>query len=149
MTEVRIAGPDDVAALARLRQRWDGREEPGFQRRMAKWLAAEGARRTTWLAIDGAEPIGMGSMFEYRRMPHPGEGDRCWGYIGNMFVLEARRGAGAGSALLREMVAAGRARGYVRLVLSPSERAVPFYERAGFRLPDASVAGDRLLVLPL
>ena len=31
-------------------------------------------------------------------------------------------------------------------VLSPSERALPFYSRAGFIVPDEAAGGDRLLV---
>jgi hypothetical protein len=45
--------------------------------------------------------------------------------------------------LVGALIDEGRARGWVRIVLSPSERSVPFYRRAGFR--DA----DELLVLPL
>jgi hypothetical protein len=37
-------------------------------------------------------------------------------------------------------------RGYARLVLSPSARSVPFYERAGFVVPDERAGDHRLLV---
>jgi hypothetical protein len=33
-------------------------------------------------------------------------------------------------------------------VLSPSARAVPFYRRAGFVVPDDAAGDDRLLVRP-
>jgi hypothetical protein len=46
------------------------------------------------------------------------------------------------------VIAAAESRGYVRLVLSPSERSVPFYARAGFVVPGGAPAGDRLLVRP-
>jgi hypothetical protein len=36
----------------------------------------------------------------------------------------------------------------VRLVLSPSARSVPFYERAGFVAPDERAGDHRLLVRP-
>jgi GNAT superfamily N-acetyltransferase len=143
---VRRAGADDVRALAELRARWSEGEEPGFEQRMADWLSAEGERRTTWLATVDDEPVGMASVFEYRRMPRPGSAASRWGYLSNMFVLERFRNRGVGAALLDAVIAAADERGYARLVLSPSERAVPFYRRAGFVVPDEAAGNDRLLV---
>jgi GNAT superfamily N-acetyltransferase len=145
---VRVAGADDAGALASLRSLWTAAEEDGFGERMAAWLASEGERRTTWLAIDGDAPAGMASMLEYRRMPRPGRPDSRWGYVSNMFVRAELRDRGVGAALLAAVVEAADARGYARLVLSPSERALPFYRRAGFVVPDDTVADHRLLVRP-
>jgi GNAT superfamily N-acetyltransferase len=145
---VRLAGGRDAEALAGLREMWSEAEEPGFARRMAEWLEGEGDRRTTWLAELAGEAVGMASMLEYRRMPKPGRGDSRWGYVSNMFVREDARDRGIGSALLEAVIATAGERGYARLVLSPSERAVPFYARAGFVVPDDRVPGDRLLVRP-
>jgi GNAT superfamily N-acetyltransferase len=147
--DVRLAGADDARALAALRARWSEGEEPGFAQRMADWLEAEGERRTTWLALLDGEPVGMTSVFEYRRMPRPGRPPSRWGYLSNMFVLEPFRDLGVGTALLDAVIAAAGERGYARLVLSPSERSVPFYQRAGFMVPDATAGGDRLLVRPM
>jgi GNAT superfamily N-acetyltransferase len=122
--------------------------EAGFDRRMAAWLAAEGERRTTWLASADDVPIGMGSLFEYRRMPRPGRPDSRWGYVSNMFVREEFRDRGIGSALLARIVAAAGQRTYARLVVSPSRRALAFYGRAGFRVADDRAGGDLLLVRP-
>jgi hypothetical protein len=91
---VREAGAVDAGAIASLRSLWSGGEDPSFEARMAGWLAAEGERRTTWLAIRGGSPVGMASMFEYRRMPHPGRPDSRWGYVSNMFVREELRDRG-------------------------------------------------------
>jgi GNAT superfamily N-acetyltransferase len=145
---VRVAGAADVAALAALRALWSGGGEPDFDRRMAAWIADEGDRRTTWLATVGDEPVGMASMLEYRRMPRPGRPDSRWGYVSNMFVREDVRNRGIGSALLEAIIAAGEERGYVRLVLSPSARSVPFYARAGFVTPDERAGDHRLLIRP-
>jgi GNAT superfamily N-acetyltransferase len=147
---VRVAGAGDAGALAALRALWSAEAgaDAGFERRMAGWLAAEGERRTTWLAgLEGA-PVGMASMFEYRRMPRPGRPDSRWGYVSNMFVREALRNRGIGSALLGAVIATADERRYARLVLSPSARALPFYRRAGFLVPDEGVGDDRLLVRP-
>jgi GNAT superfamily N-acetyltransferase len=141
-----VAAAEDSAALAGLRSLWVGVEEPGFAARMQAWRDAEGDRRTTWLATVQGAPAGMASLFEYRRMPKPGRPDARWGYVGDMFVREELRDRGVGGALIAAVVAEADARGYARLVLSPSERAVPFYLRAGFVVPDGSAGGDRLLV---
>ena len=148
--DVRVAGVADAPAIAELRALWTGEHEAGgeFAAAVATWLEEEGDRRTTWLAERDGAPIGLASLFEYRRMPKPGRAASRWGYVSNMFVRPEARGAGIGSALLAAVIGAAEDRGYARLVLSPSERSVPFYARAGFLVPDAAAATDRLLVRP-
>ena len=146
--EVRVAVSGDYIAVAQLRSLWIGMDsDPVFEERVSEWLAAEGDRRTTWLAWVGEDAIGMVSLFEYRRMPRPGRGDSRWGYLSNMFVRDEFRNRGVGSALLTAVVASADERAYARLVLSPSARAVPFYRRAGFVVPDDPTR-DPLLVRP-
>lgn len=144
---LRVAGAGDLGALARLRTEWtdEHHEDLGFERRLADWLAAEGARRTIWLAEVRTRPVGMVSLLEYRRMPRPGRPDSRWGYIGHMFVSEACRNSGIGTRLLSEVIAAAEERSYARLVLAPSARAVPFFQRAGFVSAD-DASGELLLV---
>ncbi|HLY49346.1 MAG TPA: GNAT family N-acetyltransferase [Solirubrobacteraceae bacterium] len=148
---VRVAGCGDTHALAGLRASWTGEvhADDEFEWRFATWIEAEGERRTTWLALLDDLPVGMASLFEYRRMPRPGRLDSRWGYISNMFVLEPYRARGIGTALLSAIISAADDRSYVRLVLSPSEGALSFYRRMGFVTPDERVRGDRLLVRPL
>lgn len=147
---VREAGAADAGAVADLRAAWAAAdvEDPTFAARMADWLAAEGERRTTWLAWLDDAPVGLASLFEYRRMPKPGLPGSRWGYVSNMFVREEARDAGVGAALLDAVIAIADERGYARLVLSPAERAIPFYERAGFLVPDGGAGAHRLLVRP-
>jgi GNAT superfamily N-acetyltransferase len=146
---VRIATRADVPALAALRRastEEDGgpRPDPEFEQRVAEWFESERAR-TTWLAEREGRPIGFVGLLEYRRMPKPGKPDGLWGYLGNMFVLAEHRDRGVGAELLRAVLAHADARGYVRVVLSPTARAVPCYARAGFVEADGA-GGDRLLV---
>ena len=54
------------------------------------------------------------------------------GHIGRMAVLRQARGAGVGSALLRALMQAARARGDREVALSAQAHAIPFYERFGF-----------------
>ena len=54
------------------------------------------------------------------------------GHIGRMAVLAPARGKGVGSALLRALMQAARARGEREVRLSAQTHAIPFYERFGF-----------------
>ncbi len=145
---VRIVDRADVPAVAELRSLWSAGTAPdrAFEERLGDWVASEGDRRTTWIAWAGDLAVGMASMLEYRRMPHPGRPDSRWGYISNMFVRSESRDRGIGSMLLEALIAAARERGYVRLVLSPSERSLSLYQRAGFTSPDQTAGAARLLV---
>jgi GNAT superfamily N-acetyltransferase len=143
--------PADAAAtvaLAALRRAWveerrGPQDDPGFEAGFEAWWADEAPQRLAWLARVEGEPVGMVNLLEFTRMPSPGAPAGRWGYLGNAFVLARHRDAGIGRLLLDALVAEARARDYVRIVLSPSARSVPFYRRAGFR--DAT----ELLVLPL
>lgn len=148
--EVRVAQAADVDALSLLRALWSAGTDAdaACERRMAAWIATEGDRRTTWLATLAGAPVGMASLFEYRRMPRPDRPDSTWGYVSTMFVRDDVRGRGIGSALLAAVIAAADERSYARLVLSPSPGAVAFYRRAGFLDPHEAGEGDRLLVRP-
>jgi predicted GNAT family N-acyltransferase len=54
------------------------------------------------------------------------------GHVGRMAVLRPWRGQGVGSALLRELLAMGRERGYPVVRLKAQVQAMPFYQRFGF-----------------
>lgn len=54
------------------------------------------------------------------------------GHIGRMAVLASARGTGVGTALLRALLNAARARGMTVVELSAQTHAVPFYVREGF-----------------
>lgn len=133
---IRQAGDDDTMRLAALRRAWseEQAEEPlgdeGFEERFAEWYAV--SRRVAFLAEVDGRLVGMMYLAIFDRMPRPGQAATCWGYLGNAFVLAAHRNRNIGAALVDALVAHARALGCVRIVLSPSERSVPFYERAGF-----------------
>jgi GNAT superfamily N-acetyltransferase len=144
---LRVAAADDSRALARLRAQWSGAPERAgeLEPRIARWLVAEADRRTVWLATGAAGPAGMVSLLEYRRMPRLDRPDSRWGYIGHLFVSEPLRGRGIATALLAALVTAADEGGYERLVLAPSEQALPLLRRAGFAPADGA-EGELLLV---
>jgi predicted GNAT family N-acyltransferase len=54
------------------------------------------------------------------------------GHIGRMAVVRSCRGKGVGSAILRALVEAARARGDAAVALSAQTHALEFYRRHGF-----------------
>ncbi len=137
MVEIRLALPADGPAVAALRAvwtvEWTGMvEDDSYPARFADWWESEAGRRLTWLAWADGDPVGMMNLAVFERMPRPGRPPSRWGYLGNAFVLASHRSQGIGTALLAALLAYARAEGFVRIVLSPSERSIPLYERAGF-----------------
>ena len=134
---IRIAGPADVAALAALRRAWTEEDygrtaDEGFEARYAEWFGRESGRRVFWLAEAGGAPAGMVTLVTFERMPRPGRDSGSWGYLSNAYVAPGQRSRGVGSALLEALLADAAERGFIRVVLRPSERAIPLYQRFGF-----------------
>jgi GNAT superfamily N-acetyltransferase len=134
---VRLAHAADTDMLAALRRAWVEESGPApdasFEARFARWLDEEEGRRISWVAATGTgQAVGMLNLAVFTRMPRPGMPPQRWGYIANVFVLAEYRNAGVGQALLDAAIDYTRRERYVRLVLNPSERSVPFYLRAGF-----------------
>lgn len=139
---IRRAEDADLPAIARLRRELaveqDGyRGDPEFEERFAAWWARESSRRIMWLAELDHRPVGAMNLAVFERMPRPGRASGRWGYLGNAFVLAPYRKQGIGRQILDEVLGYASENGFVRVVLSPSERSVPFYQRAGFRPADA------------
>lgn len=136
---IRRATNTDLAALAALRREsareQDGEhDDPGFEERFAAWVGRESERRIIWLAevAAGGRLVGAMNLTVFERMPRPGRPPAHWGYLGNAFVLAAYRNQGIGGQLLDAVLGHAREQGFVRVVLSPSQRSIPFYQRAGF-----------------
>ena len=139
---IRRAEHADLAAIVQLRHEWtreeDGEtEDPDFEENLAAWFGREWSRRVIWLAEEGGRPAGMMNLAIYERMPRPGRALSRWGYLGNVFVLAAYRNRGIGSQLVSAALSYADQNGFVRVVLSPTERSIPLYERAGFGPADA------------
>jgi GNAT superfamily N-acetyltransferase len=139
---IRRAEDADLPAVAWLRREsaveQDGdRADPSFEERFRAWYARESSRRIIWLAEVDGRPVGAMNLSVFERMPRPGLAPTRWGYLGNAFVLAAYRNQGVGGLLLDALLGYASENGFVRVVLSPSERSIPFYERAGFGPADA------------
>ncbi len=127
-----------IDALAELRAAWaieSGRaRDEGYESRFLAWFAREKSRREFFVARDAAgAPVGMVNLVLFERMPTPGREGGGWGYLSNMFVAEPHRDAGVGATMMSELLRRAEVLGLERIVLNPTERAIPFYERHGFR----------------
>jgi GNAT superfamily N-acetyltransferase len=134
---IRIAGDADATALAGLRRAWTTEwhgpaGDEGFEARFLVWYQRELAHRICWVAEVAGAPVGMMNMSVFERMPQPGRDPGSWGYLGNAFVLAAYRSQGIGSAMLRALLAHADEQRFARVVLKPSARSFPFYQRLGF-----------------
>jgi GNAT superfamily N-acetyltransferase len=92
----------------------------------------------TYAAIRQAVPADLAALAWLRReqaaerMPRPGRSASYWGDLANAFVLAAYRDQGIGRQLLDAVLGYASQHDLARVLLSPSERSVPFYQRAGF-----------------
>jgi GNAT superfamily N-acetyltransferase len=134
---IRRAEHADMPAIVQLRREWTQEEhgdiaDPDFDEHLSAWFARELSRRIMWLAQEGGRPVGMMNLAIYERMPRPGRALSRWGYLGNVFILAAYRNRGIGSRLVSAALNYADENGFVRVVLSPTERSIPLYERAGF-----------------
>jgi GNAT superfamily N-acetyltransferase len=139
---IRVAGPDDVPALAALRRAWveENADTPiddsDFEDAFSEWFGREQHQRVTWLAEADGQAAGMLNMLVFTRMPKPRSADipwaPRWGYVANVYVRPDLRGAGLGRLLVDAVTSYADEHGFARLVLAPSERSVPLYTRAGF-----------------
>lgn len=63
-------------------------------------------------------------------------------WFAHVYVDAGHRDGGVGRRLLDVALDHARERDYARVVLSPSERSVPFYERAGFAPATSLMVND-------
>jgi GNAT superfamily N-acetyltransferase len=139
---IRRAEVADLAAIVQLRREWTREEhgeieDPDFEENLAAWFAREWPHRIMWVAETGGRSVGMMNLAIYERMPRPGRALSRWGYLGNAFVSAAYRNRGIGSQLVGAAFNYADENGLARMVLSPSERSISLYERAGFGPADA------------
>ena len=135
---IRLAGDEDGPSVADLRRAWVEEnvggtvDDDAYDACFVDWFDRERDHRVMWLAEVDGKPVGMLNMMVFTRMPRPGVAPSRWGYVANVFVLAGHRDDGIGSRLLDACTSYADERRFVRLVLSPSERSVPLYERSGF-----------------
>jgi GNAT superfamily N-acetyltransferase len=143
--ECRIATPADMPQIADLRWRLRADDAPVSDQGAyamfiahflriceTEWRPGEVAH---WIAVDDTRVVAVMSVAIVRKLPSPENLRGRWGYISNSYVLPDARNAGVGQQLLAAVKDWAKSEDLELLVVWPSERAHPFYERAGFNRP--------------
>jgi GNAT superfamily N-acetyltransferase len=139
----RLAVESDVPALAEMRWTWrtaeDGTRAVVSHEDYVKECCAflrQGLAEGSWLCwIAEVEGQFVSHIFvrRVRKVPKPSRLHDEIGYVTNVYTRPPYRGQGVGSALLACVVQWARDQEIDVLFVWPSQQAVPFYERAGFR----------------
>jgi GNAT superfamily N-acetyltransferase len=144
MTEVRRAEPGDARVMAVMRYTFRTElgepveSEQEFVERATAWLAhrLERGSWTGWLAVEQEQPVGLVLVHLLEKVPNPVIESESIGYVSSLYVRPDRRDRGIGDVLLRTAVDFCRDHDVESVVLWPSPRSVPLYERHGFRHQD-------------
>jgi GNAT superfamily N-acetyltransferase len=141
---IRLATLADALPLARLRYEFRAasgetlEREREFVSRCAEWMTERlkgGGAWRCWVAEDEAQLIGNVWLQLIEKIPNPAPEPERHAYLTNLFVREAARGRGVGSALLTAALACCAACGVHAIILWPTERSRPLYLRHGFSAP--------------
>ncbi|MEV0373634.1 GNAT family N-acetyltransferase [Streptomyces sp. NPDC050636] len=141
---VRQARAADAPVLARLR--WEFKQEdhagdPSAPVRSMKeaeqWIRErlDSRRWLAWVVESGGEICGHVFLHLIERVPEPYEDNTPVGYVTNFYVAPSQRNRGFGAALLDALRLHAQHHGMDTLIVWPSERSVPLYQRAGFQPP--------------
>jgi GNAT superfamily N-acetyltransferase len=142
MTRYRLAEGLDAPKLANLR--WglrtdddplcDAATKTQFIQEFVAWMNnTPDEDLVHWVAEQDDELIGVISVRIIHKLPSPEESDGRFGYLTNTYVLPEHRYKGVGTALLGAVKNWALGEKLELLVVWPSDRAYPFYERGGYR----------------
>jgi ribosomal protein S18 acetylase RimI-like enzyme len=102
-----------------------------------------GSQQGVMMVVADGRVVGMMNLAVFERMPRPGHPASYWGYLANAFVLAEHRNQGIGRRLIAAAVDHAARNDFARVIVSPSERSIPFYERAGFGPADVLMVRGR------
>jgi len=139
--DYRLAAEGDLGQLAHLR--WESREDGGEEPLVDKAEFVESCLRyfreglhthrdAHWLAVDKGQVLAALLIQKVPMVPRPCRLRDGFGYIADNYTRPEWRGRGIGHALLQRAIDWARREDLELLIVWPSTRAVPFYERLGF-----------------
>ena len=141
-----IASNDDLPALATLRWRLKaGDDAPlqgeDFELFVGAFTRHERAAQARgdcvhWIADVNGAPVAAMSVVVVRKVTSPEGAERRWAYLTNCYVLAEHRNTGVGSRLLQAIQSWAKDQAFECIIVWPSERAFPFYERSEFQRPE-------------
>jgi ribosomal protein S18 acetylase RimI-like enzyme len=135
---VRNAIAADATALARLRWSAEERDDAGTDRAaflelFSAWVIEHLSTHLPFVATVDNDVVAMAWLMVADRVPSPGRRHRRTGDLQSVYVVPELRDSGIGAALLDAVVAEAHRLELEHLTVHSSERAVSFYQRAGFR----------------
>ena len=86
-----------------------------------------------WVVENEGRIISHANVIIAQKIPRPGKTIRKWGRLSTVRTIPEFRNQGIGSALIEKIKSWSYELGLEELLVGPSERSVPFYERAGFK----------------
>ena len=141
---LRKATTADAPALAALRWRqltdergYTGTDFEAYRDLLSAWLDAHRATHLAFLAELAERVVGMAWLMVAERVPSPAARNRRFGDVQSVVVAPELRNSGIGAALLDEVLAEARRLELEHVTVHSTERAVRFYQRAGFGHDDA------------
>ena len=135
LMEIRLAVPDDVEQLAGLLARFAEGDEPSgaaFAPDLLRWWSDHDSHLAFLAVLPSGDAAGMAWLAVTARVPRPGGAPRLCGDAQSVFVVPEHRSVGVGSELLRAVVQHAESLGVEHVTVHANQRAVSFYERAGF-----------------
>lgn len=150
---VRLAQPQDIEQLVRLRRDFTLEDDPqaeaelaeGYEGRCRTFLdeALAGDRWRIFVAEADGEVVSHAYVELVDKVPRPTPEAAQWGYVTNVYTIPAERDKGIGAAILDAVTAWADSAGLELLVVWPGDESRPFYARHGF------VQSDDPLIRPV
>ena len=150
--QLRRATANDSTTLAKLRHTFrtisdqDLESEADFIARCSEWMAQRLNQELwrCWVIEKDDEIVGALWLQIIEKIPNPTAEPEFHAYITNVFVKESLRGAGLGSQLLTEALTFCKNYPVHSIILWPSEKSRPLYERHGFSVKSKLLASDMI-----
>jgi len=139
MQNIRLATEADVAILSQMRfalrtKPENVETEKAFLERCTEWMRnhLENDSWRCWIVEEDDSIMGALWLQLVEKIPNPTSESEFFAYITNVFVKEWARGKGLGSKLLSEAFAFCEQQKVETVILWPTEKSRPLYERHGF-----------------
>ncbi len=136
--DISLAGPEDVAHLARLlwlnstADQQAQQSVDSFAADLDAWWADHDSHFAFVARLAEVGVVGVTWLAFAARVPRPGVTTRRSGDIQSVFVVPEQRGKGIGSALVQAATEHALRLGVTRVTVHSGRKAVPLYERLGF-----------------
>ncbi|MDJ0749566.1 MAG: GNAT family N-acetyltransferase [Woeseiaceae bacterium] len=149
--KIRLAEHSDLEQLAHLRwEHWaENGSDPAMQERCSFITGFEeffgpelNQDWLVWCAVEAETIVSHAYIQRVRKVPKPSKSVDAFGYVSNVYTRPSHRGAGVGSQVMERVKSWALEADLEFLVLWPSRRSLPFWQRMDYSV-------DHPLVLEL